>query len=73
MSVGFPGPFCSDHGEEHVAQADSGVDVFPKVYTERYGIDVHKDGVVAEVSAKTVVDPPGSAGRILASVGEKDL
>jgi len=73
MSAGFPGPLRSDHGEEHVALADSRVEVYPEVYTERYVIDVHEDGVVAEVSAKTVVDPPGNAGRILAPVGEKDL
>ena len=34
MSVGFPGPLRSDHGEDHVALADCLVDVFPEVDAE---------------------------------------
>ena len=72
VSVGFPSPFCSDHGEDHVALPDSRIDVFPEVFTKRYGIDVHEDGIVAEVSTKAVVDPPGNADRILTPIREKD-
>ena len=35
----------------------------PEVSPVRYGVDVHEDGVAAEVSAQTVVEPPGKAGR----------
>jgi len=62
VSVVFPSPFCSDHGEHDVALTDSRIDVFPKVFTERYGIYVKEDGIVAEVRTKTVVDPPDTAG-----------
>ena len=44
-----PGPTRSDHGEDQVALADRRVDVFPEVFAERNRIDVHEDGVVAEV------------------------
>jgi len=63
--IDFPRPTWSDHGNNHVAPAKSRVDVFPKVVTERYGINVHEDGVAAEMRTKTVVDPSGNAGRIL--------
>ncbi len=72
MSAGFPGPLRSDHGEDHVALADCRIDVFAEVFTERNGIDVHEDGIAAEVSTKTVVDPSGNADRVLAPIREKD-
>ncbi len=50
MSVGFPSPFCSNHGKDHVALTDSRVDVFPEIDAERYGIYVKEDSVFAEFS-----------------------
>src|SRR5207237_5870267 len=72
-SAGFPNPVASDRGEQYVALLDSRRNVLPEVEAEGNGINVHEDGVVTEVSAQTVVDPSGNAGRILAPVGEEDL
>ena len=46
-----PGPTRSDHRKDHVAPSNSRVDVFSEVDAERNVIDIHEDGVVAEVSA----------------------
>ena len=73
MSVLFPYPLRSDHGEDAIALAYLRFDMFPEVLTERDGIDVHEDGIVTEVCTQTIIDPPGNPGRILPPIGEENL
>jgi len=72
-SAGLTQPLCPDHREKDVTPGHLGVDVFPKIHAERYGIDVHHNRIAAEVVPKPVVDPTGHTGRILPPIGEEYL